>query len=173
MSDQQITSNAPAKGAGPDNPARPGLRSDQKIAAGVVALALVTYWVSTTFDEVPAALTQGVPPESYPQLLLGVMIVLAGVLAFQARGRTDKVKKRIKPVVSYTAAVLIVATLSIHWLGIFGAMAIGCIVIPLLWGERRYVAIGLYTILLPLAVYGLFHTVLEVQFPLGIFQNMF
>ena len=173
MSDQQILSNAPAKGAGPDTPARPRLRSDQKVALGVIIFALVVLGVSTTFDEVPSALTQGVPPESYPQLLAWTLIVFAAVLVFQARGWADKKKKHIKPIVFYTAILLVITTLTIHWLGIFGVMIIGCTAIPLLWGERRYWLIGLYAVLFPLSVYGLFHSVLEVQFPLGIFQNMF
>ena len=173
MSDQQTLSNAPANGAGPDTPARPWLRSDQKVALGVIVFSLVVLGVSMTFDEVPSALTQGVPPESYPQLLAWTLITFAAVLAFQARGWTDKKKKRVKPIVFYTAILLIVATLSIHWLGIFGAMIIGCAAMPILWGERRHLLVGLYAVLFPLAVYGLFHSVLEVQFPLGIFQNMF
>lgn len=173
MSDQQSLSNAPANGDGPDTPARPWLRSDQKVAVGVAAFSFVVLWVSTTFDEVPSALTQGVPPESYPQLLVWTLIVFAAVLAYQARGWADKKKKRVKPIVFYTMILLIVATLSIHWLGIFGAMVIGCAAMPILWGERRYWLVGLYAVIFPLLVYGLFHSVLEVQFPLGIFQNMF
>lgn len=173
MSDQQVVSNAPANGAGPDIPARPWLRSDQKVALGVVIFSLAVLWVSTTFDEVPSALTQGVPPESYPQLLVWTLIVFAALLAYQARGWTDKKKKHVKPIVIYTAILTIVATLSIHWLGIFGVMVIGCVAMPLLWGERRYLIVGLYAILFPLSVYGLFHGLLEVQFPLGIFENMF
>lgn len=173
MSDQQVVSNAPAKGAGPDTPARPWLRSDQKVAAGVAIFALAVLWVSTTFEEVPSALTQGVPPESYPQLLVWTLFIFAAVLAYQAHGWADKKKKRIKPIVFYTAILIIIATLSIHWLGIFGAMIIGCVTIPILWGERRYLMIGLYAVLFPLSVYGLFHGLLEVQFPLGIFENMF
>ena len=81
--------------------------------------------------------------------------------------------KRAPMIVYKTAAVLVVAALSIQWLGIFGAMLITCIGIPIMWGERRHVITVLFAILLPLAVYGLFHGILAVEFPLGIFESMF
>ncbi|WP_316977102.1 tripartite tricarboxylate transporter TctB family protein [Shumkonia mesophila] len=173
MSDQQPLSNAPAKGAGPEIPARPRLRGDDKVAVTVIVLSAIFFWITTTFDEVPSALTQGVPPESYPQLLLGTLIFLAVVLVFESRTRTEKSKKPIKPIVYYTGAILVVAALSINWLGIFGGMVIACAAIPLLWGDRRYKAVGTFVVVLPIAIYELFHGVLEVQFPLGIFKDMF
>jgi putative tricarboxylic transport membrane protein len=173
MSDQRNPSNAPVEGAGPASPARLRLRGDDKVAAAVIVLSAIAFWITTTFDEVPSALTQGVPPESYPQLLLGILILLAVVLVFESRTRSEKSRKPIKPVVYYTGALLVVAALSINWLGIFGAMVIACAGIPLLWGDRRYKIVGLFVVVLPIAVYELFHGVLEVQFPLGIFKDMF
>lgn len=143
------------------------------MAIVVIIASIIAYWISTTFDDVPSALSQGVPPESYPQLLLGFMIFLCGVLFFESRARPEKAKKPIKPIVYYTAAILVVAALSIEWLGIVGAMVIVCAALPLLWKDRRYKAVGLFVILLPVIVYQLFHGVLEVQFPLGIFQHLF
>lgn len=173
MSDQRNPSNAPANGAGPETPARPRLRSDDKVAILVIVFAIIIFGISTTFDDVPRALTQGVPPESYPQLLAGALIVLAVFLFFEARTRPEKTRKRPPIMVLYTALVLVAAIVSIDWLGIFGAMVIACAVIPPLWGDRRYKVIGPFIVLVPLVVYGLFHGVLKVQFPLGIFQNMF
>lgn len=173
MSDQHNMSTAPAKGAAPESPARPGLRSDYKVAATVFLFAIVVYAMTMTFDEVPAALTQGVPPESYPRLLAWVLIVLSISLVFEARKRGNVAKKPLPVMVYKTALLLVVAVASIQWLGIFGAMLITCVAMPLMWRERRHLVTGLIAILLPLAVYGLFHGILEVQFPLGIFKDMF
>ncbi|MDX9861056.1 MAG: tripartite tricarboxylate transporter TctB family protein [Rhodospirillales bacterium] len=173
MSDQRNPSNAPAKGAGPETPAGPRLRSDDKVAIVVIVLSALVYWVSTTFDEVPRALAQGVQPASYPQLLVGALIVLAIALVFESRTRPEKSKKPVKPMVYYTGAVLVVSALSINWLGIFGAMVIPCAVIPFLWGDRRTKTVIAFVVILPIVVYLLFHGVLEVQFPLGIFENLF
>jgi len=173
MGDQHKVSIASAKKAAPESPARPGLKSDYKVAAAVIVFAIVVYALTMTFDKVPKALTQGVPPQSYPRLLVWVLIALSLALVLEARGRTTAVMKRAPMIVYKTAAVLIVAALSIQWLGIFGAMLITCIGIPIMWGERRHVITVLFAILLPLAVYGLFHGILEVEFPLGIFESMF
>lgn len=173
MSDKQIVSVDSAKRAAPESPARPGLKSDYKVAAAVIVFAIVVYALTMTFDKVPKALTQGVPPESYPRLLVWILIVLSVALVFEARGRGNVVKKRTPAIVYNTAVVLVIATGSIQWLGIFGAMLITCIAIPVMWGERRHVITGLFAVVLSLAVYGLFHGILDVQFPLGIFESMF
>jgi hypothetical protein len=173
MSDRHNVSTASAKGAAPESPARSGLRSDYKVAAVVTVFAIVVYALTMTFDKVPKALTQGVPPESYPRLLVWILIVLSVALVFEARGRGNVVMKRPPMIVYKTAAALVIATGSIQWLGIFSAMLVTCIAVPVIWGERRHVITGLFAVLLSLAVYGLFHGILEVQFPLGIFASMF
>jgi len=173
VGDQHNESIASAKRAAPEPPARPGLKSDYKVAAAVIVFAIVVYALTTTFDKVPKALTQGVPPQSYPRLLVWVLIVLSVALVFEARGRSDAVTKRAPMIVYKTAAALVIAAVSIQWLGIFGAMLITCIAVPVMWGERRHVITLLFAVLLPLAVYGLFHGILEVEFPLGIFESMF
>jgi len=173
MSDQRNPSNAPAKGAGPETPAGPRLRNDDKVAIVIIVLSALVYWVSTTFDDVPKALAQGMQPAAYPQLLVGALIVLSIILVFENRARQEKSRKPVKPMVYYTGAVLAVSVLLITWLGIFGAMVIPCAVIPFLWGDRRTKAVIAFVVTLPIVVYLLFHGILEVQFPLGIFENLF
>ena len=53
--------------------------SDIAIAAGIVAFCGVIYAITLTFPELPAMLSSGMGPAVFPRLLLGVMIVLAGV----------------------------------------------------------------------------------------------
>ncbi len=173
MSDQQILSTAAANRAVPEPPVCPRLRSDHKVAAVVAAFAIIVYALTMTFDEVPAALAQGQPPEAYPRLLVWVLIILAIALVFEARGRPNLAQKPLPPMVYKTAALLVVAALSIEWMGIFGAMLITCVGIPVMWGERRHLITGAFAVVLSLAVYGLFHGILDVQFPLGIFESMF
>jgi len=173
MGDQRNMSNGSAKRAPPESPARPGLKSDYKVAAATIVFAIVVYALTMTFDKVPKALTQGVPPQSYPRLLVWVLILLSVALVLEARGRTNAVMKHAPMIVYKTAMALIIATLSIQWLGIFGAMLITCSASAVMWDERRYVITALFAVLLPLAVYGLFHGILEVEFPLGVFESIF
>lgn len=173
MSDHHNVSTASAKRAAPGSPARPRLRSDYIVAAVIIVFAIIVYALTTTFDSVPKALSQGVPPQAYPRLLVWVLIALSIGLIFEAHGLQNVAKKRSPAMVYKTAVVLIVAVGAIQLLGIFGTMLIACAGIPPLWGERRHWVTALFTVLLPLAVYGLFHGILQVQFPLGVFQSMF
>src|SRR3546814_1785717 len=51
----------------------------------------------------------------------------------------DKARsERPRPIVYMTGAVLVAILALTPWLGTFVAMVVAAVVIPLLWGERRY-----------------------------------
>ncbi len=53
------------------------LHSDLWIALAILAFCGVIYWLTTTFDTMPAALVPGMGAQAFPRLLLGVIAVLA------------------------------------------------------------------------------------------------
>ena len=143
------------------------------MAIAVVAFAILTYWVTTTFDEVPKAVSQGVQPASYPRLLLGLLVAMSAVLFVQALKGEPSRRRLLPRRAIYSAIVLVGAVCLIPYVGVVVFMIGACAVLPLMWGERRHWVTAIYAIGFPLAVYGLFHGVLAVQFPLGVFRNLF
>jgi putative tricarboxylic transport membrane protein len=143
------------------------LRGDDYVAALIILFCAVVVGFTTTFDAVPAALAQGIPPEQFPRLLSGVIAALAVVLIFQARKGEPKKRKPVPPMVYKSAALLVVYVAVIEWIGIIPAMILFCLSLPILWGERNYVILGIYAVSFSTAVYFLFSRALDVYFPMG------
>jgi putative tricarboxylic transport membrane protein len=75
---------------------------------------------------------------------------------------------RIKPISFVTAALLACVVASIPLFGTLIAMILGCVLLPLLWGERRMKVLIPYVILFPATVAILFTQVLKVYFEPGL-----
>src|SRR3546814_13000498 len=71
----------------------------------------------------------------------------------------DKARaQRPQPIVYMTGAVLVAILAVTPWLGTFLAMVVAAVVIPLLWGERRYGILTAFAIGLPLIVLFVFRS---------------
>lgn len=161
-------------GAGPEGGSRlPRWRAAHVVGGVILAFCAYVFYLTTTFDEVPAALGQGVPPTQFPRLLIVVMVVLTGVMLYQTRLQDAKPRKRVPAMVFYTAGLLTAAVLAIHWIGIIAALIVVCVVMPVLWGERRFFAVLVYAVAFPLCTFLLFYGVLEVRFPKGLVEVLF
>jgi putative tricarboxylic transport membrane protein len=155
-------------------------RDAREVASGVVLLALCAsaYWLTTRFPSVPAMLSQNIPPTFFPRLVLvaiaacAVFLIVHGAGATRQRdgGRDEaRAPERPTPLVYATAAIVLVTPALIGLLGTWLVIALVCVVLPLLWRERRAVRIAALALGLPLAVYGLFTLALGVRFPVGPF----
>ncbi|NRB54414.1 MAG: tripartite tricarboxylate transporter TctB family protein [Salinicola sp.] len=137
---------------------------------GVVLLVMVValYWITTTFSTVPALFAQGMQATAMPRLILGVMAVLTLVMLYQGYGHVEE----DKPVISWrmwvTAGLLLAAFLLFEILGLTLTMALTCLLIPLLWGERRLGRIVIYAVCTPVMIYLLFTYALQLRLPQGI-----
>lgn len=158
------TSDAARRGAGEGRP--PGVPSDVVVGLVVLALCAVAYWITLGFEQAPAALARNVQPRTFPQLVIGLIAALTGLMMWRAL-RTGERKQRgpVPPMVPLTIAAVGVFVALFSFLGVFLAMATICVGLPLLWGERRYLALAAYAVLFPAAIYGLFVRVLDVRFP--------
>jgi putative tricarboxylic transport membrane protein len=149
----------------------PWLRGDDHVGAVILVFCAVVVYLTTLFDEVPAMLSQGIPPTQFPRLLVGVIAVLVVMMVIQARTRRDPKKKPVPMVALMTAGILAVFVAAIEWTGTISAIVMFCIALPILWGERRFGWIAAYAVVFPIAVYLLFVKVLEVRFPTGLFKS--
>ena len=156
-------------GAGERRP--PGLQSDIVVGLVILALCAVAYWITLGFEQAPAALARNVQPRTFPQLVIGLIAALTVVMMWRA-WRSDEHKQRgpVPLMVPLTVAVVAIFIGLFSFLGVFLAMAAICLGLPLLWGERRYLALAAYAVLFPAAIYGLFVRVLDVRFPSVLLQ---
>ncbi len=150
--------------------------TDFRLMVVILVVCAILYAVTATFEEVAALLAQNIPPEWFPRLLIWTIVVLSLILPFEhlflEKGAAEIDKDRsdkIKPMAMITAALLILAVVSILLFGTALAMVLVCIALPLLWGERRAKVLVPYFVLFPLAVTVLFTQVLKVYFEPGAF----
>jgi len=149
-------------------------RVDLWVAAVLLAFCAGAYYLTTTFDEVSRLLTQNVPPEWFPRLLIWTIAILALALPFEHRflaqsreGLDADRKTAIPPIAVVTAVLLCLVVAAIAWIGTFYAMILVCLALPVLWGERRWKLLIPYVILFPAVIALLFTQVLKVYFEPG------
>ena len=149
--------------------------TDLAIAAVLLAFCVWVYYLTTTFEEVPALFAQDVPPEFLPRLLVWIIALLSLLLPFEhlikPGGRAHFHKARSKPiaVMAYlTVGLLILVVMSVQVIGTYIAIVLACLLLPLLWGERRWIILIPFAALFPTLVMWLFSNVLGVYFEPGL-----
>lgn len=149
--------------------------TDLVVALIILAGCGYLYYVTTTFDKVSALLAQNIPPEFFPQLILITIAILTLGVPFEhllhtRRGQNidSERSERIKQMPYITAALLLALVFAIPYVGMLLAMIGICLILPLLWGERRLVLVIPFAILFPLAIAYLFNKVLLVYFEPGV-----
>ena len=155
-------------------------RTDLSLAVTILVVCGVLYYLTTRFDKVPALMSQNIPPEWFPRLLLWIIAILTLTIPFEhlflAKGKKsidEDRSARIKPISIYSAILLGCIVGLMPWVGTFIAMLLVCILLPLLWGERRLKIIIPFVILFPGLVALLFTKVLGVYFEPGIWAKLF
>jgi hypothetical protein len=111
--------------------------SDVAVAAVVITIAAAALAMTFTFDKVPEALMQGLGAEIFPRLVLTIIGILAGILAFQARGRTPEPHEAIHPMVYATTATMVAFFVSVWLIGMLPSMFAFLVGVGWMWGERR------------------------------------
>ena len=136
------------------------------------------YYVSTRFETASEQMSQNIPPEWFPQLLLVFIMVLTLAIPFEHLFKGKKLlakdrQARVKSISIGTAALLCAIIFLMPWLGTFLTMVCICIFLPLLWGERRLRILLPFAIVFPGLVTLLFTKVLRVYFEAGIWSKFF
>ncbi len=141
---------------------------DLVIAGALLAFCAVTYGITLGFDEAPAAVAQNVQPATFPRLVLAAIAVLAAVLAVTSFRLDSPRKWPIKPMVPATAAMMVAFVVAFDTLGFIAAMGLFGLLMPVLWGERRWRLVIPYAVLFPAVVYVVFVLGLGVHFDPGL-----
>jgi hypothetical protein len=146
---------------------------DSLIGVCLIAFCAFVLWLTTGFDEVPAMLSQNVPPTFFPRLVLAIIAMLSAILVVQGLRKERQQHERVAPAVFVTAAIIAVAGALLSFIGTFATLCLVAVVLPLAWGERRKHLIGALAIGVPIAVYIVFTLALGVRFPAGrVFEGM-
>ena len=136
---------------------------------GLVLLGLcaLAYWLTTGFSEVPAMLSQNVPPTFFPRLVISVVAVLSGVLVITGMRREPKAAGALPVAFWTTVAIIASAGFLTGFFGTLLTLGIIAVALPIAWGERRYGLIGALAVCLPASIYLVFTLGLGVRFPAG------
>jgi putative tricarboxylic transport membrane protein len=152
-------------------------RIDLVVSLIVLAICFFLLYVTTTFEEVSNMLAQNIPPEFFPRLVLYFIALLALLLPFEhiahARqgGDIDSERSDRVQVLPYqTAGLLILLVIGMPYLGTLLTMFAVCVLLPLVWGERRWKMILGFAFVFPLTVAVVFNRVLLVYFEPGLFN---
>lgn len=151
---------------GQSRPPRYGL-SHYAIPTVIIAFCALAFWLSTQFDRVPPILKRGIQPSDFPQLIIGLIILLSLSLFIWDK---DEAPDPLSGVVWKTIALL-VGFIAIAQIDLMIGIGLFCGCLTILWGERRPVMIALVAILVPLGAFFLFDLVFEVRFPRGLLTN--
>ena len=152
-------------------------RTDLIIAIIILAICAWLFYLSGQFENVADLFAQDITPEFFPRLLLWFIIGLTLLLPFehlfgpQNRRKLDKGRTQaIRPMAYITTGLMVALLIAMPWLGTYLTLIAVCILLPLLWGERRWLVLLPYAILFPSIVMWLFSQVLKVYLAPGIFD---
>ena len=155
-------------------------RTDLTLAVVILAVCGVLYYLTTRFEKVPALMSQNIPPEWFPRILIWVIAILTVIIPFEhlmhkkGKKHLDEDRSaRIKPISIYSAILLCCIVVSMPWLGTFITLILICTLMPILWGEKRVKVLLPFAVIFPALVALLFTKVLGVFFEPGIWSKLF
>ncbi len=155
-------------------------RTDLILALVILAICGSLYYVTYGFEKAAEQMSQNIPPEWFPRLLLIFIAVLTAVIPFEhlfhekGKKALDKDRKTsVKPISIYSAVLLCAIIILMPWAGTFFSMILVCFLLPLLWGEVRLKILIPFALVFPGIVTFLFTKVLGVYFESGFWAKLF
>ncbi len=149
--------------------------TDLIVAVIILVICVLAWHHSTLWEKPSAAFTSVVPPTWFPRLILGCLIAMALFLPIEQRlkgkagAELDEDRKDpIKFNTYITALVMVVISASMEWTGTIVTMILICIVLPILWGERRWKILIPFIVVFPVVVLILFKVMFSVNFEPGV-----
>jgi hypothetical protein len=139
--------------------------SDMWVAATILLFCAIAFAVTTTFDEIPATLAQGMQAAVFPQLVIGVLAILTGVMVWISRTRADPVREKV-PRIFYQTCLFVFSFMAVLYAaGLLAATPFAVMGLGRLWGERRWGLLILVGVCLAVGLRILFVNGFGVQLP--------
>ena len=149
------------------------LNEDTVAGLAMLLVSAAGFLLTFGFDEVPAILSQNIPPTFFPRVVLTTTALLSVLLLIRGLRTKGPKKVPVPPIVFVTGGAIAIAVLLLRPLGVFPVIILACLVLPLLWGERRIRGVLLFAALTPAAIYIVFVHFLQLRFPPGILDFIF
>lgn len=152
-------------------------RKDLILAIILVAFGAFVYSEANKFPPAPLVLGDTINADVFPKILVVILIFLTAIIPFEFKITPEKVAKIDKerddktiPITWITIVMLLTIVSLANFLGAVLTMFVTCLIFPLVWGEKNYIAVAIYAILFPGFVYLLFNQLLGLYFEPGLME---
>jgi len=134
----------------------------------IIAFCLTAIWLSLSFEKMPPILKRGIQPADFPQLVLGLIILLTLYMLWR-----DPVSI-VEPMGSKTLGSLVLMTLFVllAQIDLFLGLALFAAGLCIYWGERKISRLFVVGLVVPVTVFFLFDQVFKIRFPRGLLTNL-
>jgi hypothetical protein len=173
MARDEDTANNDVEDAGPAGLIDP---IDAILAAVLIAACAFLYVQTSGFDKPALFLGDNVLPEEFPRMLLWIIGALALALPFEhllEKKRHPLIRKARRAPIGLTTwatiALLVVILALAPVIGTILTILASSLLLPVLWGERRWWLVGVYAAVFTGLVTYVFAVVLSVYFEPGVF----
>ena len=152
---------------------------DLIVASVIIIGGAFMYYEATLFPAAPNILGDTLNADIFPKMLIVLMIILASIIPFEIKFMPEKIAKidkdrsiSLEPI-TWKTIVLLIALVSVaEFLGPMVTMFVTAACFPLVWGEKNYVRIAIYSVAFPLFVYLVFNKLLGLFFDPGVLQYL-
>jgi hypothetical protein len=155
-------------------------RGDVLVTAVILAVCGFLYWQTTIFAAPPSMLGDYMLPQDFPRLLIFGIALLSlllpfeqGLLAKKDESTEDETEPPLQQIAYVTSAFMIATVFVMPWLGTLITVFLISAVMPILWGERRKLALVLFAVLTPLSIYVLFEVFFRVRLIPGLLRPLY
>ncbi len=152
----------------------PGWRSrtDLLVAAVILAFCAIVYGLTYRFDAVPVALMDGLGAELFPRLVLGVVALMAVLIALGIGITPMAAPPPVHPMVWMTGGAMLAFMVAVEVIGLWPTAFLFVVGLGWLWGERSLLRLALSAAGLCAVLYLLFVRLLGGTFPKGLLTSL-
>ena len=152
---------------------------DLIVASVIIIAGAFMYYEATLFPPAPNILGDTLNADVFPKMLIVLMIILASIIPFEISFMPEKIAKidkgrseSLEPI-TWKTIVLLIALVSVaEFLGPAVTMFVTAVSFPLVWGEKNYLRIAIYSVAFPIFVYLVFNKVLGLFFDPGVLKYL-
>jgi putative tricarboxylic transport membrane protein len=156
-------------------------RGEILVTAVILAVCGFLYWQTTIFAAPPSMLGDYMLPQDFPRLLIWGIALLSLLLPLEESllAKSDETptdgdeEGPLQPIAYVTTAFMIATVFVMPWLGTLITVFLISAVMPILWGERRKLALVLFAVLTPLSIYVLFEVFFRVRLIPGLLRPLY